>query len=205
MSVTQNELRRSWHSLGARGLAMLLLGAGAVIWPEQILVGALILVGAIATLSGIYELSIAVALRPRTAYWRVALLDGVVSILFGALTMGVARLPLFVAIAATTAWLLLYAGFAWHTATVIWPRRVARVSLLAWGGINIVLAILAAYPEGTVFALLFFGAAYAALFGAWQLAIALWLRHWLGAHTGLLPRAVTSHGMTPAPLPPPRS
>jgi len=184
---------------------MLLLGMGAVIWPEQVLVAALILVGAIATLSGIYELSIAVALRPRTQYWRVALLDGVASILFGALTMGVARLPLFVAIAVTTAWMLLYAGFAWHTSTVIWPRRVARVSLLAWGGINIVLAILAAYPEGTVFSLLFFGAAYAALFGAWQLGIALWLRHWLGVHTGLLPRNVTSRGMTPAPSPPPRS
>jgi uncharacterized membrane protein HdeD (DUF308 family) len=189
MSMTQNEFRRTWHTLLARGGAMLLLGLGAVIWPEQILVGALILVGLLAALSGIYELSIAAALRRHTVHWRVALLDGVASLLFGSLTMGVARLSHFAAIAATTGWLLLYAGFCWHTSTVVWPRRVARLSLLAFGGVNVLLAILAAYPEGTVFALLFFGAAYAAFYGAWQVAIGLWLRHWLRGHTGVLPRS----------------
>ena len=189
MSMTQSEFKRIWHTLAARGGAMLLLGLGAVIWPEQVLVGALILAGVIATLSGIYELSIATALREHTVHWRVALLDGVASLLFGALTMGVSRLSHFAAIALTTGWLILYAGFAWHTSTVVWPRRVARLSLIGWGVVNIVLAILAAYPEGTVFALLFFGAAYAALYGAWQLAIALWLRHWLGSHTGVLPHS----------------
>jgi uncharacterized membrane protein HdeD (DUF308 family) len=168
---------------------MLLLGLGAVIWPEQILVGALILVGVTATLSGVYELSIAAALRRHTIHWRVALLDGLASLLFGGLTMGVARLSHFAALALTTGWLLLYAGCAWHTTAVVWPRRVARVSLFAFGAANIVLAILAAYPEGTVFALLFFGAAYAAFYGAWQLAIGLWLRYWLRGHTGVLPRS----------------
>ena len=103
--------------------------------------------------------------------------------------MGVVRLSPFAALAVVTGWLILYAALAWHTATVVWDRRIARVSLIALGAVNIVLAILAAYPEGTVFALLFFGAAFASFFGAWQLAIALWLRHWLEFHTGLLPRA----------------
>jgi uncharacterized membrane protein HdeD (DUF308 family) len=189
MSVTQHELRHVRRALGVRGFSMFVLGLGAVLWPEQLLVGALILVGVIATLSGIYELSSAAALRPRTVYWRVALADGVMSVLFGAMTMVVVRLSHFAALAVVTGWLIVYAGLAWHTATVVWERRVARTSLFALGGVNIVLAILAAYPEGTVFALLFFGAAYAAFFGAWQLAIALWLRHWLAFHTGLLPRA----------------
>ncbi len=189
MSLTQHELRHVRRALGIRGFAMFVLGLGAVLWPEQLLVGALILAGVIATLSGIYELSSAAALRPRTVYWRVALADGVMSVLFGAMTMGVARLSHFAALAVVTGWLILYAGLAWHTATVVWERRVARMSLFAWGGVNIMLAILAAYPEGTVFSLLFFGAAYASFFGAWQLAIALWLRHWLEFHTGLLPRA----------------
>lgn len=189
MSMTQNEFRRIWHALTARGAAMLLLGLGAVLWPEQILVAGLILVGVLATLSGIYELSIAAALRRYTIHWRVALLDGIASMLFGGLTMGVARLSHFAALAVTTGWLLLCAGFAWHTSTIVRPRRVARLSLLAFGAINVLLAILAAYPQGTVFALLFFGAAYAAWYGAWQLAVGLWLRHWLRGHTGVLPRA----------------
>ena len=189
MSMTQNELRRIWHTLAARGGMMMLLGLTAVIWPEQILVGALIGVGVLAALSGIYELSIAAALRPHTIHWRVALLDGVASFLFGGLTMGVVRLPHFAALAVTTGWLLLYAGFAWHTSTVVWPRRGARLSLLAFGAVNVLLAILAAYPEGTVFALLYFGAAYAAFYGAWQLAIGLWLRQSLHEHTGVLPHS----------------
>ena len=189
MSMTQSEFRRIWHTLAARGAAMLILGLVAVIWPEPLLVGALIAVGVLAALSGIYELAIAAALRRHTIHWRVAMLDGVASLLFGALTMGVARLSHFAALAVTTGWLILYAGFAWRTSTVVWPRRVARVSLITFGGVNILLAILAAYPEGTVFALLFFGAAYAAFYGAWQLAIGLWLRHWLRGHTGVLPHA----------------
>ena len=199
MSLTQHELRHVRRALAIRGFLMFVLGLGAVIWPEQVLVGALILVGVIATLSGIYELSVAAALRAHTIHWRVALLDGVASLLFGALTMGVSRLSHFAALALTTGWLILIAGFAWHTSTLVRPRRVARMSLIAWGAVNVVLAILAAYPEGTVFALLFFGAAYAALYGAWQLAIALWLRHWLGAHTGVLPRPLTARGTTTAP------
>jgi uncharacterized membrane protein HdeD (DUF308 family) len=189
MSVTQHELRHVWRVLGVRGFAIFVLALAAVIWPEQLLVGALILVGVIATLSGIYELSSAATLRPRTAYWRTAFADGVMSVLFGAMTMGVARLSHFAALAVVTGWLILYAGLAWHTAGVVWERRVARVSLIAWGAVNIVLAILAVYPEGSVFALLLFGAAYASFFGVWQLAIALWLRHSLEFHTGLLPRA----------------
>ena len=199
MSMTQSEFRRIWHTLATRGAAMLLLGLAAILWPEQLLVGGLIVVGVLATLSGIYELSIAAALRRHTVHWRVALLDGVASLLFGGLTMGVARLSHFAALAATTGWLILYAGFAWHTSTVVWPRRAARLSLLTFGAVNILLAILAAYPEGTVFALLFFGAAYAAFYGAWQLAIGLWLRHWLRGHTGVLPREshhATLHDVT---------
>lgn len=189
MSMTQHELRRVWHTLVARGGAMMLLGLGAVIWPEQLLVGALVAVGVLAALSGLYELSIAAALRPHTIHWRIALLDGVASVLFGALTMGVVRLSHFAALAVTTGWLILYAGFAWRTSAVVWPRRIARLALLGFGAVNIVLAILAAYPEGTVFALLFFGAAYAAWYGAWQLAIGLWLRHSLLGHTGVLPHS----------------
>jgi uncharacterized membrane protein HdeD (DUF308 family) len=195
MSMTQNEFRHIWHTLALRGGAMLVLGLAAVIWPEQILVGALIVVGVVATLSGVYEWSIAAALRRYTVHWRVAFVDGLASVLFGGLTMGVARLSHFAALALTTGWLILYTGLAWHTSTVIWPRRVARWSLLLFGAANVVLAILAAYPEGTVFALLFFGAAYAAFYGAWQLAIGLWLRHWLRGHTGVLPRSSQHHGL----------
>ena len=46
MSLTQHELRHVRRALGVRGLALFVLGLGAVLWPEQLLVGALILVGA---------------------------------------------------------------------------------------------------------------------------------------------------------------
>jgi len=42
------------------------------------------------------------------------------------------------------------------------------------------------FPAMTIFALLFVGAMYAALFGAWQLAAGLWLRRTVRQHRSSL-------------------
>ena len=63
MITIRQELRRLWHTLVWRGAAMLLLGLGALIWPEDVLIFAMVSVGIIATLFGLYEMTIATSLR----------------------------------------------------------------------------------------------------------------------------------------------
>lgn len=176
LSMTK-EIKRLSRTLIGRGAAMLLLGLAAVLWPEPVLVAAMLSVGIIASVFGLYEMSIAFALRPHTPRWRLALLHGAAALAFGILTLSAPAISLGVALGVIALWLLLYAGIAWRGALIVWPLRAVRWTLLAWSVLNIVLAIVAvAYPAATILALLFFGAAYATLLGAWQVAAGLWLR-----------------------------
>jgi uncharacterized membrane protein HdeD (DUF308 family) len=183
MTSINKELGHLSATLVWRGTAMLALGLAAVVWPEQILILAMLAVGIIATVFGIYEMSIAFAIRRRTRRWWLVLAHGAASVAFGGLSVGAPGVSLRVALIVIATWFLVYAAVAYGSAVVVWPMRTARWALLAWGVFDAVLGILAlVYPTATIFALLFFGAVYAALFGAWQVAAGLWLRRTLRVH-----------------------
>jgi uncharacterized membrane protein HdeD (DUF308 family) len=177
MITARQELRRLWHTLVGRGALMLVLGLGAVIWPEDVLIAAMILVGVIATLFGLYEITIALSIRTKTSGWTLILLHGLTVLSFGALTLGGPGLTLRVALAVTSAWMLAYAALAITAGILFWQLRAMRWALLAWAAFDVVLAFVSVlFPEATIFALLYFGAVYAAAFGAWQIVAGLWLR-----------------------------
>jgi len=177
MITARSEYRRLWHTFVWRGGLMVALGLAAMMWPEPVLVDALLAVGVLASLLGIYELWIGATL-PRQASGRwLVMLHGGATLAFGLMTAGAPPLSLFLALAITCGWLFLYAGLAIGAAIISTLSWRVRAALVAWGGVNVLLALTAVlYPEATIFALLFFGAAYAALFGAWQVVVGLWLR-----------------------------
>jgi uncharacterized membrane protein HdeD (DUF308 family) len=178
MTTIRQELRRLWHTLVWRGGAMLLLGVGALVWPEDVLIVAMVSVGIIAALFGLYEITVAASVRRRTPAWTLILLHGTTVLLFGAMTVGAPGLSLRVALSLTAGWLLMYAALAVTLTILIWQVRAVRWSLIIWAGLDIALALVAVvFPEATIFALLYFGAAYAAAFGAWQVGAGLWLRY----------------------------
>lgn len=181
MNIVREEFGHLWHILVGRGVAMLVLGIAAVVWPEPFLIGAMVLVGVFATLVGLYDVSIGVSLRKRSAGSSLILIHGIAFTLFGAMTIGAPRLSMRVALILIEAWMLLYAGIVWSAAIMAWPRRELRWTLFFAGCFNILVALICAiYPEGTIFALLFFGAAYAAMLGALQIVAGLWLHRRLG-------------------------
>ena len=178
MTTLRQELRRLWHTLVWRGAAMLALGLGALIWPEDVLIVAMISVGIIATLFGLYEMTIAISLRRKTPAWTLVLIHGTAALLFGALTAGAPGLSLRISMAVIAGWMLFYAALAVTVGILVWQAHGLGWVLVAWAGLDTVLAMVAVlYPETTIFALLYLGAAYAATFGAWQVAAGLWLRH----------------------------
>jgi uncharacterized membrane protein HdeD (DUF308 family) len=193
MISVSKELDRLSNTLVWRGLAMFVLGLAAIVRPEEVLIVAMLGVAAIAIAFGLYEVSIAFALRRRTSRWRLVLTHGVLSLAFGGLSIGEPGVSLRVALAVIASWFVLYALIAGATAILLWQNRAVRWTLIAWGLFDIGLAILAlAYPASTVFTLLFFGAVYAALFGAWQLVAGIWFRRALRIHpASLLNRALS--------------
>ena len=162
-----------------RGTVQLLLGAAAVAWPETALIPALLGVAFTATLTGLYEFTVGVNLRGLRG-WALVLSDGLLAVLFGLLTAGVTGLRWPTPVAVVIGWLLLYTWLCFGAART-WHAIGPTEGLVACGLFNVGLAIVVnLYPYGTVFALLFFGALYAAALGAWHLAAGVWLRRWLG-------------------------
>jgi uncharacterized membrane protein HdeD (DUF308 family) len=200
MTTMRKELGRLSDTLLWRGVAFTMLGVAAVIWPEPILIGALLTVGLLSTLLGLYEMTIAASIRRRTSRWWLVLAHGILSLGFGLLTVGSSALSFRFALAVVMAWLIAYTGVAWSAAVIMRPGRKTRMALVTWGGIDVLLAIVVAiYPAATIFAFLFFGAVYAALFGIWQVAAGVWLRRTLaGLHNraGLAEPIVSHIGRT---------
>jgi uncharacterized membrane protein HdeD (DUF308 family) len=200
MTTMRKELGRLSSTLLWRGVAFTTLGAAALIWPEPILVGALLVVSLLATLLGLYEMTIAASIRRRTSRWWLVLTHGILSLGFGLLSVGAAALPLRYALAVVMAWLIAYAGVAMSAAVILRPRRRIRVALFAWGALNVALAfVVVMYPAVTIFSFLFFGAVYAALYGIWQIAAGVCLRRTIdGLHNraGLAEPIVSHIGRT---------
>ena len=203
MTTMRKELGRLSDSLLWRGVAFTMLGVAALIWPEPILIGALLTVGLLATLLGLYEMTIAASIRRRTSRWWLVLAHGVLSLGFGLLTVGASAVSFRFALAVVMLWLIAYAGVAWSAAVILRPGRRIRAALFTWGGINVLLAVVVAiYPAATIFSFLFFGAVYAAMFGVWQIAAGVSLRRTLaGLHNraGLAEPIVSHIGRTLRP------
>jgi len=196
MTTMRKELSRLSDTLLWRGAAFTMLGVAAVIWPEPILIGALLTVGLLATLLGIYEMTIAASIRLRTTRWWLVLSHGTLSLGFGLLTVGASALSFRFALVVVVAWLVAYAGVAWIAAVILKPARKIRVALVTWGGIDVLLAVVVAiYPAATIFSFLFFGAVYAALFGIWQIAVGVWIGRTLSLlhKRAALTEPITSH------------
>jgi uncharacterized membrane protein HdeD (DUF308 family) len=122
-------------------------------------------------------MSLAFAIRRQSAAWSLVLAHGAAVFAFAFLTVGAPGLTLRLALLVIAGWLLVYAGIAWRAAIRWQPSRGLRWALFAWGAVDIGLAVLVlVYPAATIFALLFFGAVYAAIFGAWQVAAGIWIR-----------------------------
>jgi uncharacterized membrane protein HdeD (DUF308 family) len=186
------QLRRLSHTLLCRGGAMMALGLGAILWPEPFLVRALIAVGALAALSGLYEIVIGFSIRPHGHVSGMVVVHGAASILFGLMTVSAPGLALQGALMLIAPWFLLYAGLALRGAVLVWPIPGMRRTLLVWGAFDMALAILVGLaPAQSIFALLFSGAVYTALFGMWQVALGfccreLYRRHGNGLHSDVL-------------------
>jgi hypothetical protein len=106
---------------------------------------------------------------------------GLTVLTFGVLTvwapMMTVRITLRVAVAAVAAWMIAYAALALTAAIGRRLPSAPRWTLMACAAIHVGFAFVAiTYPEATIFSLLYFGAVYAALFGAWQLVVGAWLR-----------------------------
>jgi uncharacterized membrane protein HdeD (DUF308 family) len=114
-------LKKGWWILLVRGIAAVLFGVVALVWP-RLTVGTLILYfGVFALVAGISDVIGSIVNRKEDQYWWVVLLGGLVSIVAGVLVFVWPRLTalfLLYMIAASTSTTIRGSSSAWKTPTI---------------------------------------------------------------------------------------
>jgi len=173
--IRVDELARHWWVIGLRGLAAVLFGILAFVWPGMTLAVLILLFGAYALVDGI--LGIIAAFRGETHH-RVALgLEGVVGVLAGLAAFVVPGLTALVLLYIIALWAILTGVFELFAAIRL--RRVLsnELGLIIGGVLSVLFGIVLLVAPGTgALAVVFLIGAYAIIFGISLLALTWRLR-----------------------------
>jgi uncharacterized membrane protein HdeD (DUF308 family) len=184
-------LSRNWWLVALRGLAGILFGVITFVAPSITLAVLVILFGVYAFADGVLAIVSAVRRRGATDRWAMLLLEGVVGLAAGVVTLfwpGITALTLLYVIAF---WALL-TGVLELAAAIRLRKVITGEWLLALGGVASIVfgVVVALFPAAGALALVLWIGAYALIFGVLLLALGFRLRSHGRHHT---PHA--AHGM----------
>ncbi len=176
-------LMRNWWALALRGVAALIFGVLAFVWPGMTLTVLIWIFAAYMLVDGVFALIAGLRAAQLGARWWPFAVEGVLDLAAGAIAFlwpGIALLT-FIYIAALWAVLsgvvLLVAAMRLHRAQGDALLLLGGLLSLAWG------AVVLFWPIAGELALAWWIGAYAILFGAVMLIVALRLRrHWRDLH-----------------------
>ena len=170
-----DDLARHWWVIALRGLAAVLFGVLAFVWPGMTLAVLVLLFGAYALVDGI--LAIMVAVRGGTDHRLIMGLEGVVGVLAGLATFVFPGLTALVLLYIIAFWAVL-TGVLEVVAAVRLRRAITNEWGLIVGGVLSVLfgIVLIVAPGAGALAVVFVIGAYAVLFGITLLMLSWRLR-----------------------------
>lgn len=171
------DVARHWWALAIRGALAILIGLIAFFMPVAFALGIAVLFGVFMLLDGVFATYAAIQERNVLRYWWAILLEGLVGIVAGLLTILFPLLGVVVFIYFISAWALI-TGLMEIIAAIRLREQIEGEWRLALSGVlSIVFAVLLAiWPESGAIALSWLIGAYAILFGIILLALAFHLK-----------------------------
>lgn len=170
-------LAQNWWTLGLRGLAAVIFGFLAFLWPDITIAVLVLFFGAYALWDGIFSLVSAIRTKSDRR-WALAL-TGIAGIIAGILTFvwpGTATLVLLLIIAA---WAVLTGVFEIIAAIRLREEIEGEWLLLVGGVLSVIFGIvLAIWPAAGLLAVTWIIGVYALLYGILLIALAFRLRSW---------------------------
>ena len=170
-------LARNWWALLIRGIAAVIFGILAFVWPGETLFVLLIMFGAYAFVDGLF--AIVSAFRAARAHerWWPFVLEGIVGFFIAAIVFwhpGIALVAVYITIAA---WAFV-TGILEIAAAIQLRKTIPNEWLLMLAGICSILfsIIMIWHPIAGLFALIWITATYAVVFGIMMIALAFRLR-----------------------------
>lgn len=203
-----HELERFAGTLVARGVLLVLLGAVALVRPDDLFVDAMLASAFVLATTGIYAMALAMMSRQAAREWPIALADGAAAVGLALLTATTTLIPFRQTMIMIAIWLAIYAVFTGAMALALWPMHRTRDTLLAWSALDLVLAGVATSSHATIFVVFIAGASYVMVLGAFEIAAGVWIRRiampqygptiqsqWHGVAAAALHGAGRAHGM----------
>jgi uncharacterized membrane protein HdeD (DUF308 family) len=184
----------NWWAVVLRGVAALLFGVVALIWPPSAVAALVILFGAWAFADGIFNVIASVRHARTGRRWGALLAEGILSILVGLITFFLPAATLLGLLMLIAAWSLL-TGIAEIVAAIRLRKQIEGEWLLGLSGVlSVALGILFFLMPftGALVVAMWIGA-YAVVFGVLLIALGIKLRTWTRTHENLGTSAM-AHG-----------
>lgn len=180
-----NAMARNWWMLVIRGALALIFGALAIFMPGITLAALVILFGAFVLVDGAFTLAAAFNDRGQYSRWWVGLLEGLVGVAIGVLTLFWPQITGLVLLYLIAFWAIL-TGALEIVAAFELRKEISNEWLLGLSGVLSVVfgALLVLFPQGGAVAIAWLIGLYAVLFGGALIALGLRLRNdpdWLNA------------------------
>jgi uncharacterized membrane protein HdeD (DUF308 family) len=174
-------LAENWWALALRGVAAIIFGVLAIVWPGVTLAALILLFGGYALVEGVLNVVAAVRGRGDDQPWWALLLEGLVSIAAGVVTFAVPGLTALALLYVIAAWAIV-TGVLEIVAAIRLRRRITGDAVLALNGVlSIAFGVLTMLVPGAgALSLVWLIGAYAIVFGALLLGLSLQLRRWRG-------------------------
>jgi uncharacterized membrane protein HdeD (DUF308 family) len=167
----------NWWMFAVRGVAAVIFGILALIWPGQALQALVLLFGAYVFVDGIFAVIAGIAARGTFDRWWAVLLEGVAGILIGVLTFFWPSITALVLLYFIAAWALI-TGIFEIVAAIQFRRVITGEWMLILGGLLSIIfgVLLFVFPGAGAVSLAWMIGIYAILFGISEIIFAFRLR-----------------------------
>ena len=172
-------MARNWWALVLRGVAAVIFGILAFIWPQITITVLVLLFGAFIFVDGIFAIIAAFRQREGNAQWWLLLIEGLAGVGIGILTFFFPNATALVLVLFIAAWAIL-TGILEIIAAIRLRKEIEGELLLAISGIlSLAFGVLAFFfPASGATAIVWLIGAYAILFGIVMISLGLRLRSW---------------------------
>lgn len=185
---TVGTLTRNWWMWLIRGIAAIIFGILAWIWPGATWVAIAILFGAYAFVDGVFAIFATIRAAETGQRWWPFLIEGIVGILIAAITFYDVRITLLALYFTIAAWAFLTGIFEIVAAVQLRKHIANEIWLIVAGIASIAFGVLMLWrPLAGFLAIIWLIAAYAIVFGIMMIGFSLRLR--AHAQTPIAPAA----------------
>jgi len=175
----------NWWAVVLRGVAALIFGLVALIWPPSAVAALVLLFGAWAFADGIFNVIAAIREARTGRRWGSLLIEGIVSLIVGIVTFFLPAATALSLVLLIAAWSLI-TGIAEIVAAIRLRNHIQHEWLLGLSGLlSVALGVLFFLrPAIAAVTIAVWIGAYAVLFGALLIALGFRLRNWTRLHDG---------------------